>query len=63
MSQSPPPARAPLRLSLRRYLLLGLLLPIGVYVLINSLTLYFDTRQAVQTAYDRTLLASAKSIG
>ncbi|MDD0809617.1 sensor histidine kinase [Curvibacter sp. RS43] len=51
------------RLSLRRYLLRGLLLPIGVYVLINSLTLYTDTQKAVQAAYDRTLLASAKSIG
>jgi len=57
------PSRPAPRLSLRRYLLLGLLLPIGVYVVINSLTLYFDTQEAVQTAYDRTLLASAKSIG
>ncbi|MDD0837134.1 sensor histidine kinase [Curvibacter sp. HBC61] len=54
---------APRRLSLRRYLLLGLLVPIGVYVLINSWTLYTDTQKAVQSAYDRTLLASAKSIG
>jgi two-component system sensor histidine kinase TctE len=51
------------QLSLRRYLLLGILLPIGVYVLLNTVALYRQSLAAVHTAYDRTLLASAKSIG
>lgn len=51
------------QLSLRRYLLLGILLPIGVYVLLNTVALYQQSLAAVHTAYDRTLLASAKSIG
>jgi two-component system, OmpR family, sensor histidine kinase TctE len=50
-------------LSLRRYLLLGILLPIGVFVVINTMSLYSQTLSAVNVAYDRTLLASAKSIG
>jgi two-component system sensor histidine kinase TctE len=55
------PARRPI--SLRRYLLLGILLPVGLFVLVNAFSLYRQTLQAVNTAYDRTLLASAKSIG
>ncbi len=51
------------QLSLRRYLLVGILLPIGVYVLLNTVALYRQSLAAVHTAYDRTLLASAKSIG
>lgn len=50
-------------LSLRRYLLLGILLPVGLFVVINAVSLYRQTLAAVNTAYDRTLLASAKSIG
>lgn len=50
-------------ISLRRYLLAGILLPVGIFVLINAVTLYRKTLSAVNTAYDRTLLASAKSIG
>ncbi|HSI55511.1 MAG TPA: sensor histidine kinase N-terminal domain-containing protein, partial [Ramlibacter sp.] len=49
--------------SLRRNLLLGILLPVGLFVLVNAISLYSQTLQAVNTAYDRTLLASAKSIG
>jgi two-component system sensor histidine kinase TctE len=49
--------------SLRRYLLLGILLPVGLFVLVNAVSLYRQTLGAVNTAYDRTLLASAKSIG
>ena len=49
--------------SLRRYLLLGILLPIGLFMLINTLSLYRQALLAVNTAYDRTLLASAKAIG
>ena len=49
--------------SLRRYLLLGILLPIGLFMLVNTVSLYRQALQAVNTAYDRTLLASAKAIG
>lgn len=49
--------------SLRRYLLAGILLPVGIFVLINTISLYRGALAALNTAYDRTLLASAKSIG
>ena len=55
--------RQPRPLSLRRYLLLGILLPVGLFVVINTMSLYRQTLAAVNIAYDRTLLASAKSIG
>jgi two-component system sensor histidine kinase TctE len=51
------------RLSLRGQLLLGILLPVLVFVVINTVSLYQQALRAVNTAYDRTLLASAKSIG
>lgn len=50
-------------LSLRSYLLLGILLPVGIVVAVNAASLYRKSLQAVNTAYDRTLLASAKAIG
>ena len=50
-------------ISLRRYLLLGILLPVGLFVVVNAVSLYHQTLAAVNVAYDRTLLASAKSIG
>ena len=50
-------------LSLRFYLLLGILLPVGLLVSINTVSLYSQALAAINTAYDRTLLASAKSIG
>ena len=49
--------------SLRRTLLLGILLPVIAVVLLNTVSLYQQALAAVTTAYDRTLLASAKSIG
>ncbi len=49
--------------SLRGYLLAGILVPVALAVLVNALILYGKTLDAVNTAYDRTLLASAKSIG
>ncbi|MCX7278975.1 MAG: sensor histidine kinase N-terminal domain-containing protein [Burkholderiales bacterium] len=49
--------------SLRRTLLLGILLPVLVVVGINTYSLYEQALEAVTTAYDRSLLASAKSIG
>ncbi|TAG35651.1 MAG: sensor histidine kinase [Polaromonas sp.] len=50
-------------MSLRRYLLLGILIPVCVLVVVNTVSLYNQTFSALNTAYDRTLLASAKSIG
>ncbi|QHJ01375.1 sensor histidine kinase [Xylophilus rhododendri] len=49
--------------SLRRRLLLGILLPLVVLIGFNTAALYRQALDAVNTAYDRTLLASAKSIG
>ncbi|MBC7682615.1 MAG: sensor histidine kinase N-terminal domain-containing protein [Ferruginibacter sp.] len=49
--------------SLRRTLLLGILLPVIAVVALNTVSLYQQALTAVTTAYDRTLLASAKSIG
>ena len=48
--------------SLRRRLLLGILLPVVVLIGFNTWRLYHQALEAVSTAYDRTLLASAKSI-
>ena len=49
--------------SLRTFLLLGILVPVVVLIAINSVSLYSQALAAVNTAYDRTLLASAKVIG
>ena len=48
---------------MRRYLLAGILIPVCLLVIINTFSLYRQTFAALNTAYDRTLLASAKSIG
>ena len=57
------PLAPPRAISLRRYLLLGILLPVGLLITVNTVSLYSQALGAVNTAYDRTLLASAKSIG
>lgn len=44
-------------------MLTGILLPVGVLIIVNTASLYRQALSAVNTAYDRTLLASAKSIG
>ena len=49
--------------SLRFYLLVGILLPVFLLVSINTVSLYRQALAAINTAYDRTLLASTKSIG
>ncbi len=49
--------------SLRRTLLLGILLPVIALVAINGISLYRSALAAANTAYDRSLLASAKVIG
>ena len=56
-------ATRPSRISMRRYLLAGILWPVGLLVAINTMGLYQEALSALNTAYDRTLLASAKSIG
>ncbi|WP_054018775.1 sensor histidine kinase [Piscinibacter sakaiensis] len=48
---------------MRSQLLLGILLPVGLLVAVNALSLYRQALSAADTAYDRTLLASAKSLG
>ena len=49
-------------LSLRGQLLAGILLPVVLFVGFNTFSLYRQTLASLHTAYDRTLLASAKSI-
>jgi two-component system, OmpR family, sensor histidine kinase TctE len=49
--------------SLRRTLLLGILLPVLGFVVVNSIGVYRQALKVADTAYDRTLLASAKAIG
>ncbi len=49
--------------SLRSRLLLGVLLPVAVLFALNTWTQYRQALKAADTAYDRTLLASAKVIG
>jgi two-component system, OmpR family, sensor histidine kinase TctE len=50
-------------ISLRRQLLLGILVPVVIVLVVNTFILYRQALGAVNTAYDRTLLASAKAIG
>ncbi len=57
------PAHPGARQSLRQQLLLGILVPVLALLLINAYTLYHQALAAANTAYDRSLLASAKSIG
>ena len=49
--------------SLRRQLLAGILVPMVLIVAFNTWSLYRQALAALNTAYDRTLLASAKSLG
>ncbi|MEY4414397.1 MAG: hypothetical protein RIQ53_1690 [Pseudomonadota bacterium] len=49
--------------SLRGQLLIGILLPVALLVGLNTVSLYAQALRAADTAYDRTLLASAKTIG
>jgi len=51
--------RAP---SLRRRLLMGILLPVVAFIAFNTFSLYRQALASLNTAYDRTLLASAKTI-
>jgi two-component system sensor histidine kinase TctE len=55
--------KQPPRPSLRRTLLLGLLIPVVGIVALGAAFLYAHALEVADTAYDRTLLASAKAIG
>ena len=57
------PANQHRALSLRRHLLVGILVPILLFVVVDTVSLYRQALSAVNVAYDRTLLASAKAIG
>lgn len=48
--------------SLRAQLLVGILLPVAVLVAMNTYSLYREALASANLAYDRTLLASAKTI-
>jgi two-component system sensor histidine kinase TctE len=62
-TRTPSTATHPAAPSLRRHLLVGILVPIALFVVIDTYSLYRKALQAVNVAYDRTLLASAKAIG
>lgn len=49
--------------SLRSNLLMGILLPIMLFIVVDTISLYRQALEAVNVAYDRTLLASVKAIG
>ena len=49
--------------SMRRQLLAGILIPVTLIVGFNTWSLYRQALGALHTAYDRTLLASARSLG
>ncbi|MEY4753965.1 MAG: hypothetical protein RJA44_1640, partial [Pseudomonadota bacterium] len=51
------------RLSMRARLLWGVLLPVLLLFMFSSWSLYREALRAADLAYDRTLLASAKTIG
>ncbi len=67
MQSLPPPntpgAPAVSTASLTRYLLVGILLPVLLFVVLNTFSLYTQAMASANLAYDRTLLASAKTIG
>jgi two-component system sensor histidine kinase TctE len=49
--------------SLRRYLLLGIIGPLALYIVLGSISLYFNALNAVNSAYDRMLVTTAYSVG
>ena len=53
---------SPAKMSMRRQLLLGILLPVLLLVGLNAWSLYEEALSASDVAYDRSLLASAKTI-
>ncbi|MEK8034341.1 sensor histidine kinase N-terminal domain-containing protein [Ideonella sp. DXS29W] len=51
------------RRSLRDRLMMGILTPVLAFTVVNTVVLYRQALRAADIAYDRTLLATAKSIG
>lgn len=49
--------------SLRRYLLAWIIAPIALFVVVDTVSLYRSALKSIHLAYDRSLLASARSIG
>ncbi len=49
--------------SLRTRLLAGILLPVALFIAVDTFSLYGKALESINTAYDRSLLASARSIG
>jgi two-component system sensor histidine kinase TctE len=49
--------------SLRRYLLLGIIGPLALYIVFGSISLYYNALNAVNSAYDRMLVTTAYSVG
>ncbi len=62
-TERPPPARSAPGRSLRQRLLVGILVPVIAAVALGATVEYRAALDAADTAYDRTLLASAKAIG
>lgn len=52
-----------MRHSLRRYLLAWIIGPIALFVVFDTISLYRSAMASIDTAYDRSLLASARFIG
>lgn len=51
------------RRSVRAYLLAWIISPIALFIVIDSFSLYRNTLESMNTAYDRMLIASVHSIG
>lgn len=52
-----------MRASLRRHLLAWIIGPIALFVVVDTWSLYRSALKSINVAYDRSLLASARSIG
>jgi len=49
--------------SLRRYLMAGIIAPLALFIVFDTVSLYRSALASLNTAYDRSLLLSARSIG
>ncbi|UUX96883.1 sensor histidine kinase [Aquabacterium sp. J223] len=49
--------------SLRRRLLVGLIVPMALFVAVDTVSVYRNALQAITLAYDRTLLTTARTLG
>ena len=62
-AEAPPSRRGPLPDSLRWRLLAGIVLPIALFMAVDAWLTHRHVLESITTAYDRSLLASARSIG